>query len=190
MAKMRIAMLQKPLRFMRRIWYLAKSRLLSASFKACGPSLYIGPGVSIQGYGQISIGTNVRILRRSAIVGGGGLTIGDNVRLAPGVTILTRNHNYKGDALPYDEGYINKPVIIQDNVWIGTRAIILPGVTVGEGAIIAAGAVVTKNVPRLAICGGNPARTLKVRDPDHYERVKASGLTHRPRRLGDVLEDD
>jgi maltose O-acetyltransferase len=178
------------LRLLRRVWYITKSRVLSSFFRTCGPSFYIGPGVSIHGYKHISIGTNVRVLHRSSVLGNGGLTIGDNVRLAPEVTVLTRNHDYNSEALPYDNSYVNKPVTIEDNVWVGTKAIILPGVTVAEGAIIAAGAVVTKDVPRLAICGGNPARILKYRDPVHFERVKASGRTLRPRRLADVLKDD
>jgi acetyltransferase-like isoleucine patch superfamily enzyme len=54
-------------------------------------------------------------------------------------------------------------VVIEDDVWIGTRAIILHGVTIGRGAIIGAGAVVTKNVPPYAIVGGVPAKIIKFR---------------------------
>ncbi|MDP3911445.1 MAG: DapH/DapD/GlmU-related protein [Gemmatimonadales bacterium] len=57
-----------------------------------------------------------------------------------------------------------RPIRIADDVWIGTRAIILPGVTIGEGAIIAAGAVVTTSVPARMIVGGNPARIIRCRD--------------------------
>lgn len=56
-----------------------------------------------------------------------------------------------------------RKVTIKDDVWIGTRAIILPGITVGKGAIIGAGSVVTKDVPDYAIVGGAPARVLKYR---------------------------
>ena len=54
-------------------------------------------------------------------------------------------------------------VTIGDDVWIGTRAIILPGVTIGNGVIIGAGAVVTKDVPDYAIVGGVPARVIRFR---------------------------
>ncbi len=54
----------------------------------------------------------------------------------------------------------NKPVVIEDNVWIGCRCIILKGVRVGAGAIIAAGSVVTKNVPSDSIAAGVPARVI------------------------------
>lgn len=61
----------------------------------------------------------------------------------------------------------NGPIIIQDDVWIGTKAIIMSGVKISQGAIIAAGAVVTKDVPPYAIVGGNPARIIKYRFNDH-----------------------
>jgi acetyltransferase-like isoleucine patch superfamily enzyme len=54
-------------------------------------------------------------------------------------------------------------VIIEDDVWVGTRAIILHGVHIGRGAVVAAGAVVTKDVPPYAIVGGVPARIIRYR---------------------------
>lgn len=64
-------------------------------------------------------------------------------------------------------------IIIKDDVWIGTNAIILSGVTIGQGAIIAAGAVVTKDVPPYAIAGGNPAQIIKYRfEPEIIEKLK------------------
>jgi len=55
------------------------------------------------------------------------------------------------------------PVIVQDDVWIGTNSIILSGVTLGQGAVIAAGSVVTKSIPPYAIVGGNPAKIIRYR---------------------------
>jgi acetyltransferase-like isoleucine patch superfamily enzyme len=53
-----------------------------------------------------------------------------------------------------------RPVVIEDNVWIGCRALILKGVRVGQGAIIAAGAIVTKDVPPLAVVASPRATVL------------------------------
>ena len=52
-------------------------------------------------------------------------------------------------------------MVIEDNVWVGSRALILKGVRVGKGSIVAAGAVVTKDVPQNCIVAGNPAKIVK-----------------------------
>lgn len=57
-----------------------------------------------------------------------------------------------------------RPVIIDDDVWIGSRAIILPGVHIYRGGVIAAGAVVTQDDPEYAIVGGVPARVIRYRN--------------------------
>ena len=57
----------------------------------------------------------------------------------------------------------DEPVIISEDVWVGTGAIILKGVNIGRGAIVAAGAIVNKNVPPYAIVGGIPAKIIKYR---------------------------
>lgn len=54
-----------------------------------------------------------------------------------------------------------KPVVIEDNVWIGFGSIIMPGVKIGRGSVIAAGSVVVKDVPPMSVVGGNPAKIIK-----------------------------
>ena len=95
-------------------------------------------------------------------------TIGDDVMMGPNVTIITRNHQYQDTTIPMRlQGYQEyKPVIIEDDVWIGREVIILPGVHIGKGSIIAAGSIVTKNVDSYSIVGGNPARIIKRRIHD------------------------
>ena len=74
--------------------------------------------------------------------------------------------------IPYDSKGINKDIIIKENVWIASYAFILPGVVINEGAVIAAGSVVTKDVPKCAVVGGNPGRIIKYRDEEEYNRLK------------------
>ena len=97
-----------------------------------------------------------------------GVKIGNNVMMAPEVVILTSNHAHDKTDIPMmfqgSEGF--KKVIIEDDVWIGQRAIILPGVTLQKGTIVGAGAVVTKTYPPYSIIGGNPARLIKSRIED------------------------
>jgi acetyltransferase-like isoleucine patch superfamily enzyme len=64
----------------------------------------------------------------------------------------------------FRQGLVTAPVFIEDDVWIGCNATILKGVRIGRGAIVAAGAVVTKNVPPLAIVAGVPACVISSRD--------------------------
>ena len=61
------------------------------------------------------------------------------------------------------ESQSNGDIVIDDDVWIGTRCLILSGVHIGQGAVIAAGAVVTRDVPPYAIVGGVPAKIIKYR---------------------------
>jgi len=85
--------------------------------------------------------------------------------MGPEVIILGQNHRFDDCEIPMRlQGYDKvPPVRIEDDVWIGTRVIILPGVKIEKGAIIGAGAVVTKDVPPFAICIGNPSRVIKIR---------------------------
>ena len=85
--------------------------------------------------------------------------------IGPRCIIYTRNHAFERTDIPmFRQGMSEtKPVVINDDVWIGARVTILPGVTVGKGAIIGAGSVVTKNIPEYAIVGGISAKVIKFR---------------------------
>ncbi|MFC4386545.1 acyltransferase [Gracilibacillus marinus] len=113
------------------------------------------------------------------ITGKGLVSIGDNFHSGTDCLIITQFHNYdKGDSIPYDSTYITKNVMIEDNVWLGSRVLILGGVTIGEGAIIQAGAVVVSDIPKYGIAGGNPAKVFKYRDIEHYEECKSLEKFH------------
>jgi acetyltransferase-like isoleucine patch superfamily enzyme len=92
----------------------------------------------------------------------GEIRIGNKVSISQQVIILTADH----DVDARDFAGRNRKVVIEDLVWIGTRAILLPGVTIGKGAIIAAGAVVNKNVQPFTVVGGVPAKLLRDRRRD------------------------
>jgi acetyltransferase-like isoleucine patch superfamily enzyme len=61
---------------------------------------------------------------------------------------------------------------------VGGDVLIVPGVSVGEGAVLAAGAVVVSDVPPCHVVGGNPAKTIKVRDREHYDLLKQRGRVY------------
>ena len=112
------------------------------------------------------------------IAGCGNVIIGNNFHSGSECQIITEIHNYEGDKIPYDETYIYKDVIIEDNVWIGNRVMILGSVRIGEGAIIQAGSVVVKDIPKYTIVGGHPAKVFAQRDIEHYEQLKTQGKFH------------
>lgn len=113
-----------------------------------------------------------------AIHGTGEVIIGDNFHSGQQCMMFTSNHNYEGDAIPYDKTFITKNIVIEDNVWLGTRVIIMGGVTIGEGAIIQAGSVVVSDIPEYSIAGGSPAKVFSQRDIEHYEKLKQEGKFH------------
>lgn len=95
----------------------------------------------------------------------GPLIIGRDVMMGPDVIILNGGHNFQKTDIPMRLQGEKQQIqtIIGDDVWIGTRAIIMPGVKIGKGVIVGAGAVVTKDIPDYAVVGGVPAKILKYR---------------------------
>jgi acetyltransferase-like isoleucine patch superfamily enzyme len=116
---------------------------------------------------HFAIGSNSVINGKCRIDNKSSITIGDNVSISQEVMILSSDHD------PDSPVFASRdlPVIIEDYVFIGSRATILPGVTIGKGAVIAAGAVVTKNVEPFAIVGGVPAQFIRTRKAELNYRL-------------------
>lgn len=91
------------------------------------------------------------------IQGGNGIYIGDDTIFAPGVKIISANHNPENGM----EWSSSSPIRIGCRCWIGANAVILPGITIGDGVVIGAGAVVTRDVGSYMVVAGVPARAIK-----------------------------
>jgi maltose O-acetyltransferase len=128
----------------------------------CGRHVNIEKGAFVGAGKQISIGNHSGIGVNCVVTKA---RIGDNVMMGYDVLFIGQNHEFSRTDIPMSrQGMRNEPpIVVGDDVWIGHRAILLPGIHIGKGAIIGAGAVVTHDVPDLAIVGGVPARVLKVR---------------------------
>ncbi len=133
-----------------RHWYLRRVLRI-----AIGPKSAIHMGCFFTG-NNIHIGNDTVINRDTYLDGRGKLSIGSKVAISPNAYIITLDHDPQSEcfsALP-------EPVVIEDYVWIGARAMVLPGITIRKGAVIGAGAVVTKDVEEFSIVAGVPAKTI------------------------------
>jgi len=131
-------------------------------FAKCGKNVNVEHGADIGSGRHIEIGDysgiGVNCMVRRAI-------IGKNVNMGPDVVFISQNHAFAdSNKTVVEQGYIEcDPITVGDDVWFGTRVIVLPGRKIGQGAIIGAGAVVTKDVPDYAVVAGNPARIIRYR---------------------------
>lgn len=115
-----------------------------------------GGAIKIGNYCLVSPG--VRISAAESIV------IGDNVMFAANVYVSDSDwHGIYNRIRPFR---CTKPVVIENNVWLGERVIVNKGITIGENSVVGAGSVVTKNIPANVIAAGNPARVIKTINPD------------------------
>lgn len=113
--------------------------------------------------GGLTIGENCVINAKCRLDSRGGLQIGKNVSISEEVIFLTADHNedvFGGHGR-------KKMIVIDDFVWIGTRAMVLPGVTIEKGAAVGAGAVVTRDVNYLNVVAGVPAKKINLR-PENF----------------------
>jgi len=151
------------------LWSFITSGIMGLPFhtiRSCYLRLFLGHvgkgtcfmrNVEIRSPKKIHIGNHTNINKKVLLDGRGGiLTIGNNVDIAQETNIWTLEHN------PNDDLYSTKggDVLIEDYVWIASRCTILPGVSIGRGAVVASGAIVTKDVPPMAIVGGIPAKII------------------------------
>jgi maltose O-acetyltransferase len=146
-----------------RIGYAVRGWLARRIFKSCGEGVivkskaYFGSGAEIVLGDRSQIGQNARIEHD--------VIFGNDVVMGPDVVIMSSSHAFDALDVPINlQGATPKrPPVIGNDVWIGTRVIILPGVTIGDGAVIGAGSIVTRDIPPLAVAVGVPARMVRYR---------------------------
>jgi acetyltransferase-like isoleucine patch superfamily enzyme len=114
--------------------------------------LYAGPRA------ELTIGNNTFVNTGTILSASNRIVIGHNVQIANQVILMDGDFHGVEDR---DLMKAPSEIIIEDNVWIATRAMILKGVTIGKGSTVAAGAVVTKSVPPYTLVGGVPAKIIR-----------------------------
>lgn len=146
-----------------RLGYSIRRWLLGHIVEQCGADVvvksraYFGTGRHLRIGDRSQLGQNLRAESD--------LVLGTDVVMGPDVVLMSSAHAFEATNMPINQqgALTRRPVIIGNDVWIGTRVIVLPGVKIGNKAVIGAGSVVTKSVPAGAIVAGNPARIIRYR---------------------------
>ena len=132
-------------------------KIINRGGKIVTDNIQLYPGVRLE-VGKdavIRIGKGTYLNRNTVVVSDTSVDIGRSCRISWDVVIMDTDQHQVFENVP-----MSKPIVIEDNVWIGCRCIILKGVKIGTSSIIAAGAVVTKDIPSHSVAGGVPARVL------------------------------
>lgn len=137
-----------------------RRKLLQELFGAVGEGVEIEPPFHCDYGGNILVGERFFANFGCVILDCAEVRIGDRVMLGPNVQLYTATHPLDPE-LRAQGLELAKPIVIEDDVWIGGGAIVLPGVRIGRGAVIGAGSVVSKNVPPMVLAAGNPCRVLR-----------------------------
>jgi acetyltransferase-like isoleucine patch superfamily enzyme len=131
--------------------------------------------------GSITIGSDCSLNNYVVMYGAGGITVQDGCRIATGVVIVAFNHGFDDVARPIRSQPITaRGVLVESDVWIGARSVVLDGVTIRRGSVVGAGSVVTRDVPEYAVVAGNPARVLRHRGSPAQRAAVATGPAPRP----------
>ena len=157
------------------LWYFVNALIVRASWNPfmgikiillrvfgarIGKGLVIKNNVCIKFPWKLTVGDNVWLGENCWIDNLDFVTIGNNVCISQGAMLLTGNHDYTLSTFDYR----NAPIVIEEGVWIGAKAVICPGVTANSHAILTVGSIATKNMENYGIYQGNPALLIRKRN--------------------------
>ncbi|HEX4329626.1 MAG TPA: acyltransferase [Burkholderiales bacterium] len=159
-----------------RFAYWLRGLLARRIFLKCGEGVlikrgaYFGSGREIELGARSQIGHNARLDHD--------VVIGADVLMGPDVVMMSAGHAYEDPEVPINrQGQTpRRPIHIGNDVWLGTRVVVLPGVRIGDGAVVGANAVVTRDVPPRAVVAGVPARVVRMRGESFQHRRKPAHL--------------
>jgi acetyltransferase-like isoleucine patch superfamily enzyme len=139
--------------------------------------LKLGNNINIGKYSIISCTGSLKHLGKGIRIGdnfgcgdwcffgaAGGIKIEKNVIMGQNVRMHSENHNYDRTDIPIKEqGVTQKGIVIEEDCWIGSGAVILDGVTIGKGSVVGANTLVIKDIEPYSVAVGNPAKIVKTR---------------------------
>lgn len=140
-------------------FYGMKTFLLRLFGARIGKGVFIKPSVNIKYPWLLEMGNDIWIGENVWIDNLAKVTIGNDVCLSQGAFLLTGNHDYSKETFDLSV----KPIILEDGVWIGAKAIVCPGITCGSHAVLSVSSVATSDLLPFSIYSGNPAQKIKER---------------------------
>lgn len=147
-----------------KLFYKLRYLICKNVLKECGRNVVIKNKCYFGDGSRLIVGNYSQLGQNSRFAGS--VTIGSSVMMGPDVVIMAVTHDISDTSrtmIHTDNPSIESPVLIGNNVWIGTRVIIMPGVHIGDNSIVGAGAVVTKSFGPNSVIGGVPAKLIKQR---------------------------
>jgi acetyltransferase-like isoleucine patch superfamily enzyme len=142
-----------------------------------GPGLEVSPDAVFSNPERIKLGARVQIGSRCHLWAGhaaGTITVGNDVLFGPEVMMTAATYRYN-DGQPVTQQLMDEAdIVIGNDVWFGTRAIVLAGARIGDGAIIAADAIVRDEIPPMSIAAGQPARVVGARKLSQRPLLKSA----------------
>ncbi len=170
-------------------YFLWKNR-----FAYCGGGVWFGDRLVVTGFPTIRIGEGTSIMSGSylyahdssnLIIGshcsfnhnvtlgasGGEIVIGNHVLIGPNVVLRAADHVFASTEVPIRcQGHSPGRIAIGDDVWLAANVVVTSGVTIGNGCVVGAGSIVTRDLPPMTVCVGNPARPIRSRLPHVAEQ--------------------
>jgi acetyltransferase-like isoleucine patch superfamily enzyme len=123
---------------------------------------------------KIAVGEGTYLNRYTMIDAHSQISIGRNCMIGPHCYITDANHGRAPNMLVKEQKMEPRPVVIDDDVWLGAGVVVLPGVRLGRGCVIGAGAVVTDDVPAGAVFAGVPAVSIGHRSTKILSQAKTA----------------
>lgn len=129
-----------------------------------GERCVLDRGMTVECWGELTVGSGTVFGHHCTLGAKESVRIGEHCLIADMVSIRDNDHVFDDPSTPYlHQGHVTAPVVIGDNVWLGSKVVVARGVTIGDGAVVGAGAVVTRDIPARAVAVGVPARVIRDR---------------------------
>ena len=148
-----------------------RQSLIKEIFASVGENVTIETPFNANWGLNTSLGKNFYSNFNMTLVDDADITIGDYVKFGPNCVLTTASHPIE-PSLRRQAYQFNRPIVIADNVWLGSNVVVFGGVSIGENSVIGAGSIVTKDVPANVVAYGNPCKVIRtVNDDEFYFEV-------------------